>query len=56
MQNCPVCLKPLKNLKHIAFAADDNAAAREVGADCWKHIRAAGSNGYKQVDPLLSAK
>jgi len=48
MQNCPVCCKPLKIEKFIAFCNDDDGAWRYVGKDCWRRIRQSGKLGYKQ--------
>jgi hypothetical protein len=53
METCPICLKQLKlavahrNLR-IAYCNDDNGAWRYVGADCYKHVLAAGQSGWKQ--------
>lgn len=53
MSICPVCCKKLKNARYIAFADERNNSAdatdwRHVGSDCWRRIKIAGYNGYKQ--------
>lgn len=57
MNVCPICLKKLKlavahRKLHIAYCGDDNAAWRYIGADCYKHVVKAGSNGYKQAGDI----